>query len=517
MNNVTERIKLLKEKWKSQSKSRKIVFIIMLVGIISALIALKITINKNKYGILFSNMDSSDLSAVLAKLKEDKIDYKVEGNVIKVPKDKVDELRLEIPSEVKLSNGSVGFEIFDDNKFGMTDKEMNIEYQRALEGELERTIKSLPEVDDARVHIVMSDDSVFVRETNPAKASLTLKLKEGYSIDKDKVKAILELLCSSVKQLDKKDVSIIAYDGNNTKLLTTPDLFKDEDQNTVDTDEGQKIKNSVEAKLEDKIQTMLEKVYGIGNVVVKVNADLNFDAIQQKKVNYEPQGTVIKEHIITGTQTDEEANTGSPVDNQMVNQMDDENGKSISTNKDEERSYVVSSDEETIIKAPGAVQKITASVLLNGQLDDATKTSIVNLVSGVIGYNAVRGDSINVEGMQFDTSMTDKAKEDIEQMNNSQKNYKKLYTYSAIGGAALLALVILLIALKRAKNKKQKEEIEELLENNVEPKQVEQAPTVDLEKETEKSSIETQIKQYAVNKPDQVAEIVRAWLLEDER
>lgn len=119
-------------------------------------------------------MDSNDSGTVLQKLKDKKVEAKVEGNNILVPKDKVDELRMQMLSEVPLTNGSQGFEILDKSQFGETDQEMKINYQRALQGELERTIKGFPQVDNTRVHLVLPEETAFVKETQPGRASVTL-------------------------------------------------------------------------------------------------------------------------------------------------------------------------------------------------------------------------------------------------------------------------------------------------------------------------------------------------------
>lgn len=149
-------------------------------------------------------MDSNDSGTVLQKLKDKKVEAKVEGNNILVPKDKVDELRMQMLSEVPLTNGSQGFEILDKSQFGETDQEMKINYQRALQGELERTIKGFPQVDNTRVHLVLPEETAFVKETQPGRASVTLNLKQGQTLSKEQVKSIVALVSGSVKIFRKK-------------------------------------------------------------------------------------------------------------------------------------------------------------------------------------------------------------------------------------------------------------------------------------------------------------------------
>ncbi|MBV1821162.1 flagellar M-ring protein FliF, partial [Bacteroidales bacterium MSK.15.36] len=173
MNKLSQWFNTLKDKIKNLSKKKKIAYGAIAVGIIGALISGIVYISKPKYAILFSNMEQEDMGAVYNKLKENKENFKVDGNTILVPKEKVDSLRMEVMSQVPIKNGSNGFELLDKNKFGATEEEMKINYQRALQGEIERTIKGFPEVENVRVHLVMPEDSVFIKDDTPAKASIT--------------------------------------------------------------------------------------------------------------------------------------------------------------------------------------------------------------------------------------------------------------------------------------------------------------------------------------------------------
>ncbi|WP_392486358.1 flagellar basal-body MS-ring/collar protein FliF [Haloimpatiens sp. FM7315] len=525
MNKLKELKNKAGDKWKALGKGKKVAFTIIPIGIICAIIVFLMSANSNKYGVLFSNMDDKDLGTILAKLKEEKVEYKVEGKAIKVPKDEVDTLRLEMASEVKLTNGSVGFEIFDEGKFGATDEEMKIKYKRALEGELERTVKSLPEVDDARVSLVLSDDSVFVKEATQASASLTIKLKPDKEMKKEQVKAILELFRASVKNLDKKNIEIIASSNGTTTLLTTKDLVGSEGNNYLtDTEDREKVKEKVETQLEEKVQAMLEKVYGKNNVVVKVNAALNFDAVEENKTEVAPKGTVVSEQLVSDTSNDGAADkSNSPVDNNMVSREEETNNNTSSSHKEEKKNYEISKSEKKTIKSPGDVVKISTSVLLNGEIDEVTRSSINNLVVGAIGYDKKRGDTITVEGLNFDSSIQDKAKKDLAEMEKIKEKEKRqrLITYIAIGAAVFIAALIALIVIIRRK-KKANEEVEEdenrldvTLDDAIEPK--ESFKPIDFETENEHEHMEKEIKNYANNKPEQVADIIKSWLAEDER
>lgn len=521
MNKLSELYNKCLEKWKSLSKKTKIASIVMVAGVIIAIVALIFMCTRTKYDVLFGNMDPKDAGAITNKLKEKKIDYKVKDNSILVPHGDVDRLRLEVANEVPVTNGSRGWELFENNKWGVTDEEMKVTYQRALEGELERTIKSFAEIDNARVHLVMPQDSAFVKDSTQAKASVIIKLKPKKTLSKDQVKSIVSLLCGSVKNLSKEDVEVMDDQMN----LLTKNLYNNDPQNTdllTSTEKQQEIKKGYEKKLEEKVLNLLEPIYK-DKVRVKVNADVNFDAIQEDNITYAPKGTIVSEHNIKDNSDSQ--TPGGPVGNDPnlhpgYTTPNAKNG-SKTTHEDSTKNYEISKKQDKIIKAPGEIKRLTTSVVLDGRLDDETKTSIKNLVVSAIGYVDKR-DNISVEGLPFDTTLEDKAKKDLEEM---EKKAKKEQTAKMIknitlgvGALALLAIISLLIIKSRKKN----EDLEDLDEglditigDEIEPK--ENLVDLNLHEETVTSSIEKQVKEYAIEKPDQVTEVVKSWLAEDER
>jgi len=172
-------MKKIKDKWNSMSKTRKIALVIIAVVTFIAVGTLLYVSLKPKYTVLFSNMDSQDSGKIIANLEGKGTKYKIEGNSILVEKSQVDKLRMEMLSEVQITEGSQGFELFDKGSIGATDEESRIMYQRALSGELERTIKGFEEVEAAKVNLVLPTNSAFVTKPTPASASVTVKLVPG--------------------------------------------------------------------------------------------------------------------------------------------------------------------------------------------------------------------------------------------------------------------------------------------------------------------------------------------------
>ncbi|WP_127836356.1 flagellar basal-body MS-ring/collar protein FliF [Clostridium prolinivorans] len=529
MSKLSEIFKNLQGKWENISRGKKIALGVSFAGLIVIAIYLAVSLSSSKYEILFSDLDPTDANTVIEKLKEKKItDYKVSGNSIYVPKEMKEELRLELAPQ--LTSGSKGWELLDSGtSFGATDEEMKIKYQRALQGELEKTIKSFPQIERARVALVLPEDSVFVKDSTPASASITLMMKPGQSLTDEQVKAIVALVSGSVKNLPSKNVQII----DDKMTLLTKDLFNDDAANlTSSTLKQQEMKKEYEKYLEDKVAEQLSKPFNNRNITVKINADLDFDAVENVTTKVDPKGTPISEKIIEENNNGNNTTTSqSPVDNNMTNgAVNSNNNLQGSTHKEQTTNYEVSKSETKTQKAPGSIKRITASVIINGNIDDSLKNQVTSIVAGAIGFDGQRGDSINVEGIVFDDTDSQNAKKALDEMKAQEEEEKKkqLYKYIA-AGAGLFLLSILFIVLMR-KGKKKNSEFDSL-GNNISPKGIDvvvgdknQMPQnqykpidLDLDDNNEKLHLEKEIKKYASEKPDQVVDIIKSWLAEDER
>lgn len=535
MNKLSELIKRFKAYWKSISSSRKIAYGVLFLGVVAALITIGINFGTTKYATLFTNMNSADSEAVVTKLKADKVDYKVSGTSILVPEAKVDELRMEMMSGATITNGSTGFELLDKTQLGATDQEIQVNYQRAMQGELERTIKAFPQISSARVHLVIPSDTAFVKDTAPGSAAVTLAMKSGQSLSPDQVRAIVALISGAVKEVPKENVQIV----DDKLTLLTKDLYSSKDDvanATTTADKQQLLTQSYEKTVSDKLTNMLEAIYGKDKVQVQVNADLNFDAVQSDNTTYDPKSVVVSEHnVVSGNGTITTKNTGSTVDNNMTNSITTGTGTGTTNSIDSTKNYDVNSTQTKTIKAPGAVKKLTTSIALDGNLDAATKASVNNLVASSIGYDPARGDSISIEGILFDTTMKDNAKADLAAIQKAEDQAKKMALYKniAIGVGVLVLIGFIIFMILKKKDDKEEEEAEEILggipprsidvvidENGNKVKATKPQPIfdpVEIDIVDQKSYVENEIKKYAKDKPEQVADVVKSWLDEDER
>lgn len=547
------------DKFKGLSKGKKAAYIILAIGIIVSLALTLSYTTSTKYEVLFSNMDTQDSGNVISKLKEKKATYEIKGNSILVPKTQVDQLRMEILSEVTFTNGSKGWELLDNtSQLGTTDEQMKLNYQRALQGELERTIKTFPQIEGCRVILVPAEESAFVTDQAPASASVALKIKSGQTLSKQQISAIISLVSGSVKNLPKENVQVV--DDKMTTLSNG--IFKSDGTETLTSDltdeesKRQLAKKQYEKSLEDKIYNQLEPIYKDG-VRVTINADLDFDANQSVATTY-GNNQVVSEHDVKSTTTNPSGTTSttSPVDNNMTNSISNTTtGTGTTTNEDVTKNYEVSKVESKNIKAPGDVKKITASVVLNGNVDDNTKTIVKNLVVNSIGYDEKRGDNITVESLPFDNTAKTAAKKAVDEMKaqTTADSKNAIYKQIGIGAGAAMVLLLLLIAFKR-RNKdndeidedmlnieseglkvknlsSQKEntlvmpdgttmQLDEISTDSERSQQKVQKPNfkpIEFEVEDEHSHLEKELKKYAMDKPDQVADIIKSWLADDER
>jgi flagellar M-ring protein FliF len=520
MEKLSQIVKNTVEKITNMSIGKKIAFGLLLLGVIVSAILFGSYINNSKYGVLFSNLAPDDGKLVADKLKEKKIDTRIRGNTIYVPRGQVDELRLEMAPS--LSNGSKGYELLDSGSgFGMTDEEFKIKKQRVAQGELEKTIKSFPQIENARVHLTPAQDSVFVRDSKPGKAAVYLQLKPGTKLNADQVRAIVALLSGSVDNVPKENVQVI---DDKMELLSRDIFNEDRETGSTTLEKQHAIKTDFESKLERAVLDILEPAIGRDRVKVKLNADLDFDSKEKSQIVYDPNKVEVSTHLIRETSNSiGDRPSQSPIDNNMGNTTTDPNTVDTTSSREEQTTnYNVGRTETRIISAPGEVKRITASVIIDGRLDEDIKGELQKAVAAAIGFKQDRGDEISIIGMNFDPTAKDLAKAEIEAMKKQAEAEKKMGLYRNIGYAvaAFIAFIILLIFVKRLSKDKVKEEtagLDVVIGDVIQPKERIQYAPIELEREDEKSHVEKEIKKYAVEKPEQVADIIKSWLTEDER
>jgi flagellar M-ring protein FliF len=353
-------------------------------------------------------------------------------------------------------------------------------------------------------------------------------MKSGQTLKDDQIRAIVALVSGSVKNLPKENIQIV---DDQMKLLTDGLFDKDKINLTDATDKQKQMKSDYEKNLENKVMEQLGKPFK-NKVTVKVNVDLDFDAVQSKTTMVDPKGTPVSEKTVKDNTPNSSTNQAqSPIDNNMSNTTPTQNSTSgNSTHEEVTTNYEVGKSETTTIKAPGSVKRITASVIIDGDIDENLKTQVKSLVSNAIGFDEKRGDTISVEGLNIDNTDAQNAQKALDEMKQLQQkeNSMKMYKEIAAGAGALIALIILIIALRKSKKKSvQEEQLEaittpkgiDVLIGDAEQKSHIDFKPIDFESESlsERRHIEKEIKRYAAEKPEQVADIIKSWLAEDER
>ena len=467
MKKLLEKVKELFEKFKSQNKKIKIAVIASIVAVLIAIVSAVFYSTSNKYAVLFSNLDTADAKTVVDRLTTDKVENKIDSstNTIWVPKNQVDKLKLELAPELK--SGSTGYELMDEqSSFGMTDEEFKLKKKRMLEGEIEKVIKSLQPIDNAKVNITVIDQN---------------------------------------SNLLTKDINEEANGQASSETIS----------------KQHKAEQEYEDRLQKSIVSLLEPIVGKGNVTAVVKANLDFDSKQQTETTIDPNKVIVSQETLKETNKNGDGTASeSPVDNNMSNEIVNNNSSSNSSKEEQKTNYDSGKSESKTIQAQGKVDRLTATVYLNKTLTQEQKQEFEDGVANAIGIDATRGDQITVSGMTFDTSSVDKAQAALEEMNAEEAANKKTMMMIAggIAGAILLGAIIFFI-LKRRKKKEEEEEqlLDTLIDDTIIPKEPDTFDPIEFETKTQKSHLENEIKKYATEKPEQVVEIIKSWLTENER
>lgn len=367
------------------------------------------------YSLLYANLSGSDASAVLERLKEQKIPYRLEdgGKAIHVPVDKVYELRLEMAGAGLPQGGGVGFEIFDKQSFGMTDFAQKVNYRRALQGELARTIASLAPVESARVHLALPEKRVFKEQQQPATASVILKLVPGRELNEGQVQGVVNLVVGSVEGLESGRVSVI--DSSGRVLSKAP----------MDADAGPLAASkldyqlTVEKRLESRAQSLLDRALGAGNSLVQVTANLDFSQRERLEETYDPNGTAVRSEQLSEEKGGREMVGGVPGAASNTGGAKGNNGVIASSRTDETTNYEVSKVVSKLVAPVGDVKNISVSVLVadrpapEAEGSNPTYTprsaeelkAIETMVRSALGINESRGDQLSVVSRPFENDL----------------------------------------------------------------------------------------------------------------
>jgi flagellar M-ring protein FliF len=370
---------------------------------------------------LFTGMSPEDAAAVVAKIKETGVEHQLSenGTSVLVPSAKVDEIRLELAAAGLPKTGRVGFELFDRNNLGITDFTEHVNYRRALEGELERSIKALNVVDQARVHLTFPKDSVFVDYREPAKASVLISTRAGNRLTPQNVLAISNLVGSAVEGLSPESVSVLDMQGN---LLSRPKKHLGDDQ---PSEAILDYRHQIEKDLVSKMEATLEPLLGEGRFRVGVTADCDFSTSEQSEEVLDPT----KSAMVTSQKSEDAAGSAIAAGGVPGTQANSPRGTPArpgtgvnSTRRTESTSFETSKVVRHTKMPQGSIKRVSASLLLDQEATWEGKgkarhrvftapspekiKAINDIIAGVIGLDTARGDKLVIESLPFSQNLS---------------------------------------------------------------------------------------------------------------
>jgi flagellar M-ring protein FliF len=381
------------------------------------------------YRVLFSNFSDRDGGAIVASLQQLNIPYKFAdgGGAILVPSNQVYDIRLKLAAQGLPKGGNVGFEIMENQKLGVSQFLEQVNYQRAIEGELASSIQSLAAVQAARVHLALPKASVFVREQQKPTASVLLTLAPGRSLDEQQVNAIVHLVASSVPELSAKNVTVVDQNGD---LLSGPDKISG--NNGLDPTQLKYVQE-LQRNIVIRVESIIAPIVGANNVHAEATADVDFSHSEQAAETYKPNQPP-NESAVRSLQTNEEISnsptTPSGVPGALTNQPPAPATAPIiappttgapapgtaagNTHKDSTINYEVDKTIRYVQQPMGGLKRLSVAVVVNYKhetgkagkvtikpLSDDEKMQITNLVKEAMGYNKDRGDTLNVVNSLF--------------------------------------------------------------------------------------------------------------------
>jgi flagellar M-ring protein FliF len=421
-------------------------------------------------------MASTEAAEAVQKLKESGVEFRLadNGGTILVPEERLDETRLALAREGLPKSGRLGFELFDAQNFGTTDFAEQINYRRALEGELERTIATISEVERARVHLTFAKDSVFTESRQAAKASVLLNLRRSANMSSANVIAIANLVAGAVEGLAPNQITILDSNGD---LLNKP--RGNNEVASVPSDQLE-YRAAVERDLQNKLTQTLDPVLGPGKYRTGVSVDVDFSSVQESEEKWDPTSSVM-----ASSQRTEESNTsqsaGGGIPGTQANLPDGAALRPANTSgltrKTESTSFQTSRKVRHVDQQKGALKRITVAVLLDqegkwqGNGADAslvltppapeTIEVIRNLVTNVAGLDTVRGDQITVDTLPFNGTIhqeppaqADKAAPLTAAPQTVQDQLKDPKILGAISAGVVLLLGLVVFMMKKRGKKK---------------------------------------------------------------
>ncbi|MBO0335203.1 flagellar M-ring protein FliF [Sneathiella sp. CAU 1612] len=443
------------------------------VGLIALIMLMATRISSPDFALLYGGLEPSDSAAIVSKLEAENIPFQIAGNGrdVLIPNDQVALVRLKMAEAGLPNGGSVGYEIFDSSDtFGTTSFVQNVNYVRALEGELARTIRALNNVSAARVHLVLPKREVFSRDKRQASASIVLKLNGRGRLTDDQIAAIQHMTATAVPALSPSHISIVDENGN---LLARGDGKESPGSGYSSQSDFKRI--AYESHLKEQIEQLLEKSLGPGNIRAEVSAVMDFDQRTIHSETYDPDSQVVRSsQLVEESNSSNEGISNDPavsVANNLPEAGADNGGgtnsKNAASRTEETVNYEISKTITTEVRESGPVRRLTVAVLVNGRsevaadgtrtyepLSEEALTQVSRLVKSAIGYNEERGDVVEVVNMPFAQVIEKFAEEEVVTEDIFMGLTKAdLFKMGEMGVLVIVAILALLLVVRPLLNR----------------------------------------------------------------
>jgi flagellar M-ring protein FliF len=424
---------------------------------------------QSEFQPLYANLDSEDASAVLSKLKEQKIEYRIasNGKTILIPEQHIYEIRMQLASAGIPRGGGIGFEIFDDTKLGMTAFAQNVNFQRALQGELARTINRIVEIESSRVHIVIAEKSLFVEEEEPATASVVLKLRPGKWLNQSQVKGIVHLVSSSVARLSAENVTVVDSNGKMLAGANDTSTFGSLSSDQLD------YQARVEKKLENRVRSMLESALGENKAIVRLSCSFDFKKQERTEELYLPENKVVRSEQVLNEVSNEPGKNPQGVPGIRSNMPGDstagQQNRSLDSNstfekKDHTVNYEIGKIISHINDPVGEMTRISIAVLVDGIYKRIEKkrgkveweyvprtaeemAKFENIVKRAVNFDASRGDEVDIVNIPFETTKMEEEEAPVPEPGWLEV-FKKYQPYMKYGFLSLFLILSFMFFVK---------------------------------------------------------------------
>ena len=494
-----------KDIWSKMGQNQRFAMVGFSVLTVVGMISILIWAQRPKYEVLYSRLEQEDADNIITELSANKIEYQLDqnGSTILVPSDQIHEMRLELANKGLPRNGGVGYEIFDNVNIGVTDFVQKINYRRALEGELTRSIETLSSVDKARVHIVIPEERLFSEDQKKPTASIMVKLKPSTKLDDKQIMGITNLVAASIEGMEPGDITVVDHYGN---MLTS---VESSDPMIKLTAHQLELRQRLEDYLTRKVQSMLDGVLGTGNSIVRVSSEIDFRKVDQTIRTYDPNNTVVR-----GEQTEENVETNTQAQTSVSNNHTITN-------------FEINETMERVFNEAGSIRRLTVGVGVNYIKDMVPPAAggdpveqmvprnqqeldnIIQIVQNAIGYDPVRGDQVTINQLAFDTSQFDEERQRLEEAEQREFWYN-------VAQKVLLVISILIFVLfarsllRSLKILPPREAAEEGIEKAM---PIEEEISIEAQK---RAQIQEQVVIFAKEKPANVAKLLKTWMVDED-